>query len=584
MNLTPRLTSLMLLFFVFFIMAGCSSVQQAAAPPAAKEPPTAVSQIQQLESSAIMIDAARQKALGNWAQAALMFYEAGKKDPLNDAAHFELSKIHAMQGEFEDALTFARKAVEIDPQNDYYQFLLADVLMLSGRMEDALPVYESMAQKHPENVDYNFRLVNAYMQAEDYQQALGVLDHIETLTGYVEEIIFQKQKILMEMGDHERAIVETQKLLQAFPQESMLYEQLGRLYNETNQPEKAFETYQNLLETNPDNPMGFLLMADYYQNQGDTAQAFEYLKEAFRSPELDAEAKGQILYSFYLLSQEDEKYLDQAIALCSILIQVHPDDAESYLIYGDFLVRKDQVSLAREVFLKGVQLDPSQVEVWQQILILDSMLEDFEAMKQHSEQALEYFFEHPILFLFNGIAHVSLENYKEAASSLAMGLEMVASDQQMEEQFLTMLGDVHHYLEDHPRSDAYYQQALDVNPENATALNNFSYHLAQRKVRLKEAEAMARKAVELEENNPAFLDTYGWILYQLERYEEARQWIQKSIQADHQPGGGVLEHYGDVLFKLGEVEQAVEYWNKALKAGEGSPLLDRKVKNKTLYE
>ncbi|MFO7977373.1 MAG: tetratricopeptide repeat protein [Bacteroidales bacterium] len=584
MNPTPRLSSLLLLSFVFFILAGCSSVQQAAAPATSEEPPQAVSQIQQLESSAIMIDAVRQKTLGNWAQAALMFYEAGKKDPLNDAAHFELSKIHAMQGEFEDALTYARKAVEINPENVYYQFLLADVLMLSDRMEDALSVYEAMAQKHPENVDYNFRLVNAYMQAEEYQQALGVLDHIETLTGYVEEIIFQKQKILMEMGDYERAIVETQKLLQAFPHESMLYEQLGRLYNETDQPEKAFDIYEKLLVADPGNPMGFLLMADYYQNQGDSAQAFVYLRDAFRSPELDTESKGQILYTFYLLSQEDEKYLDQAIELCSILIEVHPDDAESYLIYGDFLVRKDQVSEAREVFLKGVALDPSTVEVWQQILILDSMLEDFESMKLHSEQALEYFFEHPILFLFNGIANVSLENYKEAASSLEMGLEMVASDQEMEEQFLTMLGDVHHYLEDHPRSDAFYQQALDVNPENATALNNYSYHLAQRKVRLKEAEVMARKAIELEEGNPAFLDTYGWILYQLERYEEARQWIEKSIQADQQPGGGVLEHYGDVLFKLGDVEQAVEYWNKALKAGDGSSLLDRKVKNRTLYE
>lgn len=582
MNQASRFTLMILLLGVLSMTTGCTTVQPAAAPP--KESPAAVSQIQQLQSSAIMVDATRQKALGNWAQAALLFLEAGKKDPLNDAAHFELSKIHAMQGEFEDALVYAQKAVDIDPANVYYQFLLADVLLLSSRMEEALGAYQAIAQEHPENVDYQFRLVNAYMQAEEYEKALGVLNHIETLTGYVEEIIFRKQKILMEMGDHERAIVETRKLMQAFPQESMFYEQLGRLYTETEQPEKAFEVYQKMLEADSENPMAFLLLADYYQNAGDTARAFVFLKDAFRSHELDTEAKGQILYTFYLLSQEDEKYLDQAIELSSILVEVHPDEAESYLIYGDFLVRQGQVEKARDVFLKGVALDPSNAEVWQQILILDSMLEDFEMMKLHSEQALEYFFEHPMIFLFNGIANTSLENYQQAASSLEMGLGVVASDQEMKEQFLTMLGDVYHYLENPSRSDGFYQQALELNPANATALNNYSYHLAQRRERLREAEAMARKANELENDNPAFMDTYGWVLYQLERYEEARQWIEKSIRADQQPGGSVLEHYGDVLYKLGQVEQAVEYWDKALKAGDGSPLLDRKVKNRTLYE
>jgi len=95
--------------------------------------------------------------------------------------------------------------------------------------------------------------------------------------------------------------------------------------------------------------------------------------------------------------------------------------------------------------------------------------------------------------------------------------------------------------------------------------------------KLETAEKYAQKAVELDPDNPNNQDTYGWVLFKMERYEEAKYWIQRAIDNSDSPSGTVLEHMGDVLFELGEKEQALEYWKDAQKAGDTTPELEKKI-------
>jgi Tfp pilus assembly protein PilF len=103
-------------------------------------------------------------------------------------------------------------------------------------------------------------------------------------------------------------------------------------------------------------------------------------------------------------------------------------------------------------------------------------------------------------------------------------------------------------------------------------------------VKLEKAEQMAKKATELDPNNPSNQDTYGWVLFQLGKYEEAKEWIGKAIENGEDNSAVVLEHYGDVMWKLGDKKEAQKYWERALKAGEGSEFLEKKVQDKMLYE
>jgi len=106
--------------------------------------------------------------------------------------------------------------------------------------------------------------------------------------------------------------------------------------------------------------------------------------------------------------------------------------------------------------------------------------------------------------------------------------------------------------------------------------DNNAYYLSLRKVNLSKAEEMSKKSNELEPNNSSYQDTYGWVLYQIGDYEEAKTWIAKAIDNHGKENGTLLEHYGDIVFKLGDTTTALEYWKRAKGEGGTTNFIDQK--------
>ena len=117
-------------------------------------------------------------------------------------------------------------------------------------------------------------------------------------------------------------------------------------------------------------------------------------------------------------------------------------------------------------------------------------------------------------------------------------------------------------------------------------LNNYAYFLAVEGRDLEKAEHMSRRAIEAEPGNATYLDTYAWVMYMLQRYDEALTYITRAFEADSQPSAELYEHAGDIHFRLGNVSQALQYWCKALdqkrEAGEVDKDLEKKIKSKKL--
>jgi tetratricopeptide (TPR) repeat protein len=582
------LFSVVILSGLFF--SACSTQQRIAEEKAPDELPAPVGQIKQLESSALLIDGSKQKMLGNLTNAIVLYAEALERDPLNSAAAYELAKLHAQQGHVIDAEKFIKHAVRIEPENVYYNLLLADIYFLQQKNEEGLKVQRELARQHPNDLNIQISLLSTLLYTEKYEESIAVIDHIETISGFNNELSMQKQQILMEMGETVRAIEEAERLISFFPDEPVFIEALADLYTQTGQTEKAFELYQRMLEVQPENAMARLLLADYYRNAGDEERSYQELKKAFQSEQFTIEGKARILYSYYFMSEDDALYLEQAYELIDIMLELHPDDPEANAIYGDFLYREERLEEAREYFYRAALIEPSELRFWQQTLIIDSQLNDYDNLLKVSEEALEYFFEQPVLYFFNGLAHFQKDNYEEAAAAFRYGRDLTMADPDFQIEFLTLLGDTYHRLDNNEASDRAYLEALAIDPDNALALNNYSYYLSLRNMKLTEAKEMSARSLEIEPDNAAYLDTYGWINYKLGNYQEAQKWIKKSIENSETPSPTVLEHYGDVLYKLGEKEEAVQYWEKALKAkaeddfDKGSELLEKKVRDQKLYE
>ena len=114
-------------------------------------------------------------------------------------------------------------------------------------------------------------------------------------------------------------------------------------------------------------------------------------------------------------------------------------------------------------------------------------------------------------------------------------------------------------------AEKMFRQVLDFDPTNASALNYLGYMLADRNVRLQEAQDLIKRAVTSEPNNYAFLDSLGWVYYRMNRLDEAQRELERSLQLMAKDPT-IHDHLGDVYFKQGKLRQAIDQWQFSLKA------------------
>lgn len=222
--------------------------------------------------------------------------------------------------------------------------------------------------------------------------------------------------------------------------------------------------------------------------------------------------------------------------------------------------------------------------IWEQLARIQLSLNDFKATEATCTEALQYFPDKVLLYLFNGIAKSQNGNPTAAIEAYKSGLSYTQGNKDLTAQFYANMGDTYHAMGNYPESDKAYESSLALDYDNALVLNNYAYYLSLRGKDLVKAERMARRANQLEPNNISYEDTYGWVLYRLGRYQDARMWLEKALSNNVSKSATLVEHYGDILFKLGDRESALSYWKKAKEYGSKSELLERKINDQALHE
>jgi tetratricopeptide (TPR) repeat protein len=532
----------------------------------------------------LLIDAKKYEITGDTEKAEESYRQFIDRYPQIATAYFELSRILASKRQFDDAIKYSETSVSLDPENIWYQLYLAELQQLTGNYKEAINLYEKISKKEPDNMDYYYQLAALYLNSERYLEAINVYDKIEDKLGITEEISLQKERIFLGLKEYKRAEEELEALVVTYPDDPKYLSILAEFYLANGKPDQALETYKKISVIDPKNPYIHMSMADYYRKTGDKEKAFEELKLGFANPDLGVDAKVNILLSFYSVNQLYTDLKDEAFILAKILVETHPDDAKAHSVYADLLLQDKKITEARDEFLKVVTLDSSRYLIWEEVMQLDLQLEKFDHLRDFGKTVMELFPEQPVPYLLSGIANNQLKNYNEAVKEMNAGVKLVINNDLLLSQFYMYLGDTYHAMNNTEESDKAYEKSLAIDDSNAYVLNNYSYYLSLRNTNLDKAERMAKKAVTIEPDNPSFQDTYGWVLYKLGRFEEAKTWVFKAIQEKETSSGEVLEHYGDILFKLGDINQATEYWIKAKAKGPGSTILDKKIAEKKLYE
>ncbi len=530
------------------------------------------------------LNANKEKLIGNNDKAIELFQATININPTNDAAYYELARLYKDKGKRRKALDHAKKAVERSPENIWYRTLLADLYLKYGKYEKAVSQYQRILDQRPKKHKFYFDLADALDKGKRYSKAIEVYDRIEDKMGRSRELYLQKQKLYSRLGKTGKAIEEIRELIEFQPHKAENHGVLAELYLDQGKKDKAIETFGKVLELDPENGIAHLSLFQIYKKEKKEEKAFNALKKAFRSKKVGIDTKMNVMLKLYSKSETQKSVKEEAYELLEILVETHPEKAKSHTVYGDFLMRDGRLKEARKHFKKAVELDANRFTIWHQIFIIDSRLQNYEDMLSATEKAMELFPAQPLVYLFDGIAHMQLSDHERAKESLLNGRDLVMNDQKLKGRFDQRLGEVFNELEAFKRSDKAFERAIEADPQNAFLLNNYSYYLSKRKDSLQKARNMAKKANKLEPGRTSFMDTYGWVLYQMDRYEKAKRWLKKALDNGGDNDAVILEHYGDVLFKLGNKKTAHQYWKKAKKAGGDSELLEKKISDKELYE
>lgn len=524
------------------------------------------------------------KTLEDYSKALAYFNRCLEIDNNAAPVYYELALIQAKSQNLIAAEVSAIKANELKPNNRWYQDLLARLYEQNSKFEQSASVFEKIVEQNPNIIEYYYELGNMYLYSNQVEKAIQVFDKVEAKLGFSEEVAMHKYKLYMQAKDLEGAKKEINRLIEFNPSSIQYYGLLASIYREEGNIDKAIETFEKLKELNPDDPLILLSLSDYYNEGNQREKALIEVEKAFSYPTLSIDERVRILMNYYRLSETNMELRGEAYKLLDQTETHFSDNAKTFAIYGDFLVRDNKLKEARQKFYKSIELDDGKYLVWQQVLFINSDLNDVTAMLNDSEKAMELFPSQPLVYLFNGLSNLQNENYEKAALSLEQGQGLVIENPGLQGQFYSNLGDAYYRLEKFQQAWMNYERALRVNPENVYVLNNYAYYLSIRKENLELAKRMSYKTVQKEPTNATYLDTYGWILFQNQEYESAKVYIERAISNGGEKHGEILEHYGDVLFRLNKIDEAILFWKKAKKAGGSSEKIDQKISSKSYVE
>jgi len=187
-------------------------------------------------------------------------------------------------------------------------------------------------------------------------------------------------------------------------------------------------------------------------------------------------------------------------------------------------------------------------------------------------------------YYFLGLAHYQEKNEDAALDAFKRGVGEIdeQSDPTIVSDFYAIMGDILYSKKMPKEAFAAYDSCLQWKQDNVACLNNYAYYLSEMGLNLRKAEQMSYQAVRSEPNNSTYLDTYAWILYMQDRYDEAKIYIDQALAVDTDtvPSAVVIEHAGDIYAVNGDRTRAEEFWHQAIKVGGNEDALRKKIRQK----
>lgn len=514
---------------------------------------------------------------GDSARAKAWFKKVLEIDSTHSPSLYELASLMALD-QPEEALQYSLKANAIDTANTWYKMQLGRLLIATQRYDSALTLYDQLIRMNPNDPD-NYRLkALLYDQLGQPEKALEVLETAENRFGIIELLASHKLQLLLNTQQFDRAMAEARMLAETFPYNEDNYVVLAELYAMMNMNNLAQENYDKALSINPNSMRALASLNDFYKRQNDNVRFLETASKLFRLKEFPLETKLKFYEELFQNPSFVRNNFIQMGELVRTLAITYPEDLRTLDLYARYLIAGGSIEQALQLYKSHVTDSIPQKQIFNDIIGMEAYLKRADSVDKYTTIALERFPEDAELRLQKAsVTAYMLEKPQEAIPLFEEALKYAKTDS-LRSVIYGAIGDNYHTLGDDRKCFKAYDKGMKLDTTNVSIYNNYSYFLSLRNERLDKALEWAQKAVRLDPNNPTFLDTYAWVLYQLGRYEEARIPMRQAISLDSDNNKELYVHYGDILYKLGDRFMASYYWKKALENGYDAQEIENRLK------
>ncbi|WP_330927216.1 tetratricopeptide repeat protein [Candidatus Sororendozoicomonas aggregata] len=447
----------------------------------------------------------------------------------DDAVALKASAFAFMQnGNYQQAI---ERMEQVLAQNSAADF--DGLTTLSAQLPDQdktllLSAFSKVVSKYPDNASLALGQANMFQQLKRYEEALAVCDRLIEKDHDSIKAIMTKGRILSDMGRDEEAERMLAKTVNTFPNRDHLRMLYARVLVRASKLPEAREQFEILQLQSPNDTEVILSLALIAMDSNMDDEAEGYFLRLL--------ALGQRLNTanFYLgkLSEKHKKW----------------EKAQTY--YSAITPSKEfmmgQVAMAQMLANLG-HWDKARMELNTARTLYPG----------HSEH----------LFLLEGEILVKRGDYKDAFELYNRGLQRHpgAINLLYSRGMVTkMLGDLNGMVKD-------MKAILAMQPDNAIVLNALGYTLASETDRLDEANVLISKAYAINSEDPAIMDSMGWIQYRLGHPAKALVLLEAAYKKF--PDAEVAAHLGEVLWTLDRREEARALWAAALKKQPDNKLL-----------
>ena len=527
------------------------------------------------------LGAVDQQMKGNYAGAFDLLNHCQEINPDAAEVYFMRSAYHALLNNDSLSLADIQKAAELNPQNNVYLERLAGAYIGSGKFDEAIEAYEKLYANNHDRDDVLNVLIRLYGQQKDYDNMLQTINRLENLEGSSEEITLARMRVYSLKGDKQAELAELKDLSKKHPNDMNYRVMMGNWLLQNELPADALKEYEYVLAQEPDNLMAQMSMLDYYNAIGQDSLAAELQEKLVVSPSTPLNSKMTLMRGIVNSNEQQGGDSTEVLRIFRHILAQPQKTSDMWELQAAYMSLKQMPQDSIDNSLRGaLEVAPDNAGVRLQLIQSKWKEQLFDDVISLCKPALEYNPDEMAFYYFLGLAYFQKDEKDKALHTFQLGVSQINSESNKEivSDFYAIMGDILHEKGREQEAYVAYDSCLQWKDDNLGALNNYAYYLSEKGKDLQKAEKMSYRTIKAEPKNSTFLDTYAWILFMQERYEEANIYIEQAVQNDSTVSDVILEHAGDISAKLGNMKKAVEWWEKARDAGGNSKVLIRKIK------